>query len=334
MVDAASVPRFTETDEYPDTIPMLQNGWPPTGGPVNVLSDQGLLNWPLQLLTNRTHNLDNRLNEMALTAGSLVTIGPGGDYGTINLALADLSGRRPAYAPGGFTTTLRLLSGFVMAEQVLLSAVNLGWLTISSEDAEVFIDRAYLNTEFGSGYPAFGASGGGVIPQIDAQFVMMATGPAEGRFGIHAFNGAGGRVISGGVRNCGSHGIMLQTSGTLDANNSDFSNAGGCGLYALGGTRASVQSAVLSGAGQDGIASSSAATVHATTADCSGAAGRGIFATRGGTVNARGALARIGAADSTSDFVVSEGGTITANGGTGGTSISPNTVTGSGIIFK
>lgn len=334
MVDEVTVPRFAEEDIWNDTIPMLQNGWRPTGGPVNVPLDQGLLNWPLQWLTNRTRRLKNRIDNMNLKAGSLVTVGAGGTYATLNAALSDLSERRPAYAPGGFNTEVRLLAGYTMAEQVLVRGVNLGWLRITSEAAEVFIDRAYLTTIFGNCYPAFGVGDGGTLPNIATLFSMMATGAAADRVGVSARTGGVATVEGGaGVKNAGAQGLKVETSGAVAANSSIFSGAGAEAAYAAGGTRVAIESADLRNS-THGIFATNGASVHATSADCSGASVNGIRATRLATINARSANARRGASDQTTDFVVAEGGIIGAVGGTGGTSVTANATTVAGLIFK
>lgn len=335
MVDVASVPALAETDRWEASVPELQNGWRPTGGPPNPASDEGLLNWPLQALANRTTNLKRRLDDLSSKAGDLVTVGAGGDHATINEALSALSEKRPAYVRGGFTTELRLLPGFVMAEQVLVRSVNLSWINITSVDAEVFIDRAYLVEQFGDRYPAFGGMDGALIPTIGCLFTMMATGTADLRAGIMLASGASGRVMTGaGIKSAGAEGITVNSSAGADVSGAIFSGAGADALVAGGGTRVTCRAADLSGAGARGIHASNGAAVQAGLAIVTGAATQGISAQQGATINAAAANARRGASDSTSDFVVAQGGMISANGSTGGTNVTVNTISASGIIFK
>lgn len=358
MVDEVSVPRFTEIDSFPETIAMLQNGWPPTGGPVNIAADQGLLNWPLRDLTYRTRHLKTRIDEMALRAGALVTVGPGGNFASINLALSELSERRPAYTPGGFVTEVRLLSGFTMAEQVLLSGINLGWITITSEAPEVLIDRSYLTTLFAGGYPAFGAANGGTLPTLNVLFNMMANGASTQRDGIIVADGGFVRIgTGGGVRNAARTGLRLVTSGSAAANNAIFTNAGEDAVNAAGGTRVSLQAATLTGAIRYGIRAVNGAVVNAWQANCSGAGNAGIWADRAASVDAsdsncsgcvtygiyadgnstvagNNANARRGGSDSATDIVVAGGAKISANGATGGTNVTVNTLTAAGQISR
>lgn len=334
MVDTTAVVPLPETGEW-QSVPRIENGWRPTGGAVNPETDSGIANWQAQVLAVRTKRLKDRQDNMALRAGGLVTVGVGGDYPTINAAISALSEMRPAYTLGGIQTEIRLKAGFAMAEQILVSGVNLGWLKITAEAAEVFIDRAYLTLAVEGSYPAFSAASGGVLPVISALFTMMATGPATQRDGLLVADGGSASVLSGaGIKSAGRSGIRAHRGGIVAANGAIFSGAGETGAYFAAGTRGALEGANLSGAGICGIDASNSATVHAALANASGAGTNGILATRAASVNAAGANARRGTSDSTADFAVSAGGVIVAALGTGGTSITPNTITASGIIYK
>jgi len=68
----------------------------------------------------------------------LVTVGPGGDYPSINAALAAVSKRfLRQYQSEGLTVEVRLKSGFTMSEQVIVERQDLSWITITSDDASV-----------------------------------------------------------------------------------------------------------------------------------------------------------------------------------------------------
>lgn len=334
MVDLATVQYLPEVGGWAD-VPRLEPGWYPSGGAVNPASDDGLANWQAQVLANRTRILKEKQDDMALKAGALVTVGAGGDYPSINAALSDLSERRPAYAPGGFLTEIRLLSGFIMAEQVLVSGVNLGWITITGEDAEHFIDRAYLTQQFGLRYPAFGVLDGGFLPTINCLFTMMQNGDGTDRTGVMAGNAGAARVGSGaGVRGAGGDGANVYAAGYISMSNSIFSDAGGHGLNSGGGTRASALGANLSGAGGSGVRADYGSAVQASQADLSGAASSGVDCRYGASVNCDNAQCRIGGSDSSSDIRVLYGGIVSAYNAVGGTSQTPNTTTSNGLIFK
>lgn len=338
MVDLASVaylsPPGDDAADWPG-VPRLENGWYPTGGPVDPASDGGIANWQALELARRSDTLKARVDLLSRRVAAEVTVGPGGEYSTINAALAELSDQRLAYVPGGVMTRLRLRPGFVMREQVLVDGVNLGWIEIVADDAEVLIDRAYLTTFFGTCYPVFGATAGGVTPRISTLFTMMATGSAADRVGVAIYAGGGASVSSGaGVKSAGSQGIRVEHSGEIAANGAIFSSAGGHGAYLAGGVSGSLHGAVLTAAGDRGIFATHGARVNAVQADCTGGLNGGIQATRGATISATGALCRIGASDASSDIAVGQGGIIAASSAIGGTSITPNTITAAGIIFR
>lgn len=102
-----------------------------------------------------------------------IEVGPGGRVSTVNEALVILSRARPVHKVGGFTAQILLKSGFVMAEQVLIDRVDLGWITITAEDAVVPIDGTAITIELiphETNYPIFGGKGGATLPTIGALF--------------------------------------------------------------------------------------------------------------------------------------------------------------------
>lgn len=338
MVDLTQVEYLSAAGTDPaawPAVPRLENGWHPTGGEIDPEADGGLMNWQARELGQRTDTLKARVDDLGLKAGAVYGVGAGGDFDTINEALGVLSERRPAYAPGGFMTELRLLSGFVMAEQVLVAGINLGWITITGEDAEHFIDRAYLTQQFGIRIPAFGVTDGGFLPTLNCLFTMMQTGAAADRCGVMAGNTGGARVGSGaGVRNAGADGANCYAAGYISMSNSIFIGAGGNGLNCGGSTRASALGADLSDAGIAGVRADYGAAVQVSSADLSGAGTSGVDCRYGANVNCDSANCRVGGSDSSSDIQVLYGGTVAARNATGGTSQAANTITGNGIIFK
>ena len=334
MVDTTTLNYLPDVAGW-ERVPQLEDGFWPTGGPVDPANDTGLMNWQAKVLAARTAYLKERVEMLAQRAAIEVTVGAGGQFATVNDALAHLSDRRPGYVPGGFQARVRLQPGFVLREQVIVSGVNLGWIRIVSSDAEVQIDRTYLTRVVGDGhYPAFAAGNGGYLPVIDALFTMMTTGPGANRHGVYVFEGGGATIAAGrGVKAAGGNGVMAQTSGVISANDADFRNAAEGGAVLAGGTRAALQGAILSGCAI-GIDAGNGAAVHAALATCSGCRDFGIRAQNGAVVNAGNVNARKGASDSASDIAVFQGATVNAVGATGGTSVTPNTISPQGIIFK
>jgi len=237
-----------------------------------------------------------------------VTVGTGGDYSTINDALADLSRFHPVYKPGGFSAEISLLTGYVMAEQVLISGIDLSWITITSVDAEVTITRSALTVNFGGTYPAFGVIRGR-LPVIGALFRMDTSGIATGKNFITAGDGSFVKVsASCGCRYAGANGIALYDASSAMLASANFSHATGIGIYANGACVVRANSANVSYAGSYGVSSTYASSVNAASAN-------------GGNTSSYG-------------FHVALGGNISASGVTGTLSQAANTLTASGIIYQ
>lgn len=339
MVDDVTVPRFLETDTWPNDVPMLQNGWRPTGGEINLPADEGLLNWPLRELVNRSNFLRQRHLERQTDASFEITVGPGGQYATLNDALERLSIMAPRLKPAAVIATVRLLTGFELAEQVIIRGLNMGWVKIISDDPTVLIRRATLvtavTTEEGDYYPAIAALDGATAPVVSALFSMTAEGNSASRVGVMAVNG--GRIVVSaacGVQSAGAYGALSVIGGTISAEAADFRNAGLDCIRASRAATISARLATLTGAGANGATANRSAAIDCESAVITGAATYGVRAIRGGRINAYGANCRKGASDASGDITVAEGGIVTASSATGGTSITVNTVTASGIIFK
>jgi hypothetical protein len=112
-----------------------------------------------------------------------ITVGSGGSVTTINAAIDAAVRMRPVYKTGNEYCTIRLLSGFVMQEQILIAGgTNLGWIKIVADDAVVTINEAYI-TEFldtpDNLIPAFGARENSVLPTIGCQFAYVSSSTAK-----------------------------------------------------------------------------------------------------------------------------------------------------------
>ena len=135
----------------------------------------------------------------------------GQTYTTINQALEYLSGFYPMYKKSGVTATINLKAGFVMAEQVLVSGIDLGWITIVGEDAETIITHTALTTAFnGTNYPAFGVDKGGTSPVIGQLFRFNVEKVGGKKHGLMTFGaGSSANVLSGkGFIGAGTNGIL------------------------------------------------------------------------------------------------------------------------------
>ena len=294
-----------------------------------------------------------------------VNVGAGQAYTTINQALEHLSGFYPMYKKSGVTATINLKAGFVMAEQVLVSGIDLGWITIVGEDAETTITHTALTTAFnGAYYPAFGVDKGGTSPIIGQLFRFNVEKVGGNKHGLMTLGaGSSADVLPNkGFIGAGTYGILANNTSTVNANGANCSNAGANGIFAGNGSIINASGADCSNAGGNGIYAGNASTVNANGANCSNAGSLGIYAEGASIVNANGAdcsnagtygivagnASTINATNSIiqnqttgpSRLKVQDGSHIEATGinTTGGTvpalSQTANTLTGSGIIYQ
>lgn len=247
-----------------------------------------------------------------ISADLTVTVGGGGDYATINEALEYLSTHYPTYKESGFTAEIRLLTGFTMAEQVLVEGIDLGWITITADDAVVSIDDTALTTAFGypegwwDFYPAFGVRNG-ALPVIGALFEMGAwDGTHSYQSGIFALNARvlvrpGAGVTNGyiGLYAASSQVFALQANFSGDSHSAIWLDSGTAaylaeanvsgadfGLYASGGTNVEAGGIDASGTGFAGIYAYNGSAIAAGNADVSGANQDGIVASSASSVSA------------------------------------------------
>ena len=253
-----------------------------------------------------------------------VNVGAGQTYTTINQALEYLSGFYPMYKKSGITATINLKAGFVMAEQVLVSGIDLGWITIVGEDAETIITHTALTTSFnGTHYPAFGVDRGGTSPAIGQLF----------RFNVEKVGGFKHGLMAFGA---GSSAEVLNSTGFIGAG---FIGAGAYGIYASYDSTINASGAIASNAGTYGIYAGQCSTINAYGAIASNAGSAGVYAVSGSIINANSAIIQ-NQTTGTSRVLVLDGGHIEATyiDTTGGTvpdlSQTANTLTGNGIIYQ
>lgn len=146
-----------------------------------------------------------------------VTVGSGGDYSTVNSAIESLSQLYPTYRKNGFVTEVQLLSGFVMAEQVLIKNSDLGWITITSVDSVVSVDPSAMVEGLIPGdnaTPIFGGVYNSTLPIIGVQFEYADN--TTSRDGVVVgFNSNVLFLPETGVRNC-RHGIKVLYGSTAN----------------------------------------------------------------------------------------------------------------------
>ncbi len=225
--------------------------------------------------------------QQPLTSDIELTVGNGGDYSTINEALAFAV---LTYYPVLLSTgkvprvTVRLLPGFVMNEQVIVESIDLSWITIVGDDDMTMIDRSALVTpvrikspefpgggpitdQYIDGYPAFAAINGGFLPVISQLFVI------EGSDDPYAME-----MKCGVVAQTNSRAIVSWGCGVI--------NADGIGICADGNSRINAEGAQASMATLCGICANGASVINAPYADVSYTVNYGIYAGQASTVNA------------------------------------------------
>lgn len=269
----------------------------------------------------------NDINSKTLTADVTKTIGVGGDFTTINSALIWCR----SLIPNGHKVTLQLMAGFVMAEQILLENLDLGFVTISSVDATVMVTSSAINTVFIVGKPIFGGIDS-IMPVIDVYFKLDNIASSNNISGLNLegmlsyckintgkgfedlsfrpiFCWRGARIRANGfvAKNC-KGGIQASDNGEILASSCRMTTIYQVtNVFAYKGAKINVSSAILTTVGLSNIECDSSEIIS-TYATCSGATYK--------------------------DVVTTEGGVVRFNNSTGTLSQTANTITSDGIIFK
>ncbi|WP_375104045.1 right-handed parallel beta-helix repeat-containing protein [Paenibacillus sp. RS8] len=233
--------------------------------------------------------VNEQLADIAQDVAITVTVGTGGNYPTINAALAYLSRKTLKYVNRGLKAEIKLLSGFVMAEQVIISGINLGWIIISSEDATVTINRASLvsRVEFPSYAGSSGAIGmnsafmgvnNAVLPVINTLFTMNETGASGSYGGVFVINNSSATVMKDcGVRNAGGTTLYAAQTSHIVAMGADASYSKGNALSVFRGSWISFRGGNGSYAGVNGMYADSNSHIEASGANVSHATQAAIW---------------------------------------------------------
>lgn len=246
-----------------------------------------------------------------LTSDITINVGTGGDFPTINDALAYcVSMYYPTFLATGSVpkVTINLLSGFVMSEQVIVDYLNLSWITIVGVDPETTIRREALTIPFTNAIPAFSSRNGGFLPIIGQLFNMDNSGSEWGKTGIHAYRNSKAIISSGcGVKNSSGYDIRATYSSTIEASgigaegtriyadthstiNASNANIPGGYVCALNGSIINAYQANVSGENihaQCSIHAQYGSAIQAQGANVSGGSRYGIVSSDGSIVNAQ-----------------------------------------------
>lgn len=266
-----------------------------------------------------------------------VTVGTGGDFATINEALEALSKLYPTYKLGGIAATINMLAGFVMAEQVIINAIDLSWITLIGEDAETIIDHTALTVNATADYDkasngAFVSIHGGKGIVIGQQFVFSESQAGGDKDGVVAY-GAGSTFevkINCGINNAGAYGVFAAEGGIITAQGTNFTGALKVGAYAFRCGILNVGGIDVSGGYDQGIYAIRAGVINCESANAENCVNYGVHSFIGSMINAR----SVNANGAGSGFNVGIGSTINAASGSGTLSQEANKITSSGIIFQ
>jgi len=157
----------------------------------------------------------------AMTSDITVTVGSGGDFGTINDAINYLVNNflPPCYRTNSGTpkAKIRILSGTTIAENIVVDGLDLSWITIESVDNTVTVNLTALSGTFIVG------TNGARLPKINVLFNMPGIIDIWPASGLYLNNGSWAFVFPDkGIRETSStrsvvyisNGSMLIASGT------------------------------------------------------------------------------------------------------------------------
>lgn len=239
----------------------------------------------LSKLKQNDAELTTQLAHLTQQTAETVFVGEGGDFETINEAIAYFSTRRVEYSRNGYSAEIRLLSGFIMREQVFVDALNLGYIEISSEDEQVFADASSLTGSMQgddriNARPLFGVRGGGVLPEINVLFNMIDDGSTDlNKHGFFVIDNSQAHIRPGkGCLNAVGNGIYVVNGGKVLSFGGVYDNARASGVRAFRGSYLNIRKASIKNAGEYGIYFGSSSKVVGLGADFSGATLDGIWA--------------------------------------------------------
>lgn len=257
-----------------------------------------------------------------------ITVGTGGQFATINDAFNWLAKRRPNRID--VKAIVKLLSGFVMKEQLSLKNGDWSWVQIDSVDAEVSVNKILLTTinSENTGSPCMFDFNNCTAPTINVLFNSDKTGTNY----LRAFEyiKSNGKILNGkGAKNFSNDLGLVATDGSVvRARGAIFINCT-TNIAAISGSTINCEDAILTGGTNNCVGASENSRIACSGADMSTGT-NSIACDRGSTVVA--CLAKLGGT-----VRVDNGSTIVITGATG--TISPNIAINTianayGVIFR
>ena len=247
----------------------------------------------------------------------LITVGSGGDFATMPLALKEASRWRPLYTGSQVMIEIRQLTGFELEDELLFHNIDMRHVVLTSVDAVVPADVA------GNLLHGFDAH----LPRLQCMYDM----DESGGHGIVLENssvwviGTNEEEPDVGVVDAGLNGLHSIYQGRFAVTAADFGGAQGHGLFANHASRGAIGSSDFSGCGQAGGTDSQ-----------NGLPWAGVLVRHSSSANLNGTDFRLsgGSGTSTNDIRASYGGIIEITSCLGDVSQTINTLTADGIIFE
>lgn len=227
----------------------------------------GANGWTASLVIDASGKNQQQINDdiksKDIDYDKIVTVGSSGDYLSINEAIAHLSSFKPIYVQGDheLRAKILILSGHIVNEQININGIQLNWIDLSSEDAEVQVLRSGL-TEKDDRWYSFIRCKNGSIPNIDVLFSISGAVANDESTGLYMNHSNGFINPYKGFKNAGSRNVDLTQSSTLCCARGIFTGAGVLNFRPATGSTVFMQFADVSGA-PTGLSTSTGATVSA-----------------------------------------------------------------------
>lgn len=213
------------------------------------------------------------------------TVGASGDYTTINEALHELTKLVIDGVGAPPSVTLKLLTGFVLNESIVVYNKDLSWITIVSEDAEVTANSIAFNIASPEDYNQAFLVINGKLPTIGTLFVMDNTGNAWCD-GFTCYDNGFVKILPGaGFKNAGGAAIYLVNASSAVADGAIFTGANYAGAYVTLGSTLTAKQANFDDSLDYGINVENQSTICAIEATANNAGGHAVYIEGGSKAN-------------------------------------------------
>ncbi len=291
VIPAASTPASTGG--------VAEGAWRPVGD-ITLRRELASTNGAQAIGTLSGGSVQDELTKLPLTyiaqqkSPITITVGPSGDFSTINDAITSVAKYQYVLASGNTGIRITLLSGFLMEEQVIVDFLNLSFIEIYSTSV-VHISRAALTTAVEGYYPAFCAKNSAVLPKINASFDMGWTSGAQDQSVAFLAYGAGSAISiasgKGCIRSYG-FGILASNGAMFSADGTVWDDCAGDGVSVYAGGSGSAKNATANRCYNGFVANGG--VLDATSSVAKGTRSAGFAARKSGVLNAEFADAQNG----------------------------------------